>query len=180
VPPPGFRVVRIDRARYGADPRLSARVRSHRLSYVLAVPANRRIPTDAGPIRVDALPTLIPTNAWQKHSAGAGAHGPRVYFCAWFQLSPQSDTDTGVHHLLSRRNDTTGELAYLRCCAGQSEIRGLGGWWGSASLPRSAGGPQDALPAVNRASPRRLGAPPSPTSHPEPFCPRSVPKVRSG
>lgn len=100
---------------YGADPRLRAAVRGHQLGYVLAVSANRRVPTHAGPIRVDALPALIPPYAWQKHSAGAGAHGPRMYSWAWFQLLAEDDTDTGDHHLLIRRNDATGELAYLRC-----------------------------------------------------------------
>ena len=100
---------------YGADPRLRAAVRGHRLGYVLAIAANRRVPTHAGPIRVDALPALIPKHAWQKHSAGAGAHGPRMYSWAWFRLLAEDDTDTGTHHLLIRRNDATGELAYLRC-----------------------------------------------------------------
>jgi SRSO17 transposase len=100
---------------YGADPRLRAAVRGHGLGYVLAIAANRRVPTHAGPVRVDALPALIPAHAWQKHSAGAGAHGPRLYSWAWFRLLGEDDTDTGVHHLLIRRNDATGELAYLRC-----------------------------------------------------------------
>ncbi len=100
---------------YGADPQLRAVVRGHRLAYVLAVAANRRVPTDAGPIRVDALPALIPAHAWQEHSAGNGAHGPRLYSWAWFRLLAEDDTDTGIHHLLIRRNDTTGEHAYLRC-----------------------------------------------------------------
>lgn len=102
---------------YGADPRLRAAVRGHRLGYVLAIAANRRVPTHAGRLRVDALPALIPTHAWQRHSAGDGAHGPRLYSWAWFRLLAEddTDTDTGVHHLLIRRNDTTGELAYLRC-----------------------------------------------------------------
>jgi SRSO17 transposase len=100
---------------YGADPHLRAAVRAHGLGYVLAIAANRRVPTHAGPIRVDKLPTLIPAHAWQRHSAGAGAHGPRLYSWAWFRLLPEDDTDHGVHHLLIRRNDTTGEHAYLRC-----------------------------------------------------------------
>jgi SRSO17 transposase len=100
---------------YGADPRLRAAIRGHGLGYVMAVAANRRVPTGAGAIRVDALPALIPTYAWQRHSAGAGAHGPRLYSWAWFRLLAEDDTDTGVHHLLIRRNDATGELAYLRC-----------------------------------------------------------------
>jgi len=100
---------------YGADPRLRAAVRGHRLGYVLAVAANRRVPTGAGQIRVDALPALIGPHAWQKHSAGPGAHGPRLYSWAWFQLLAEDDTDHGHHHLLIRRNDATGEHAYLRC-----------------------------------------------------------------
>jgi len=100
---------------YGADPRLRAAVRAHRLGYVLAIAANRRVPTHAGPLRVDKLPALIPTYAWQQHSAGAGAHGPRLYSWAWFRLLAEDDSDRGVHHLLIRRNDTTGEHAYLRC-----------------------------------------------------------------
>jgi SRSO17 transposase len=100
---------------YGADPKLRTTIRGHGLGYVLAIAANRRVPTHAGPIRVDALPALIPPHAWQKHSAGAGAHGPRLYSWAWFQLLAEDDTTTGVHHLLIRRNDATGELAYLRC-----------------------------------------------------------------
>ena len=100
---------------YGADPHLRAVIRGHGLGYVMAIAANRRIPTHAGPIRVDALPALIPAHAWQKHSAGAGAHGPRLYSWAWFRLLAEDDTDSGVHHLLIRRNDASGEHAYLRC-----------------------------------------------------------------
>ncbi len=100
---------------YGADPRLRAEIRGHGLGYVLAVAANRRVPTQAGPIRVDRLPAHLPKRAWQKHSAGAGSHGPRTYSWAWITLLAEEDADTGHHHLLIRRNDATGELAYLRC-----------------------------------------------------------------
>ena len=100
---------------YGADPTLRAAIRGHGLGYVLAVSANRRVPIEAGPIRVDALPAMLPARAWQKHSAGAGSHGHRLYSWAWIALLPEDDTDTGQHHLLIRRNDRTGELAYLRC-----------------------------------------------------------------
>jgi SRSO17 transposase len=100
---------------YGADPALRAAIRGHGLGYVLAVSANRRVPTQAGPIRVDRLPAMLPARAWQKHSAGAGSHGQRLYSWAWIALLPEDDTDTGQHHLLIRRNDHTGELAYLRC-----------------------------------------------------------------
>jgi len=100
---------------YGADPRLRAAIRGHGLGYVLAVSANRRVPTQAGPIRVDRLPAHLPKRAWQKYSAGPGSHGHRYYSWAWIALRPEDDTDTGCHHLLIRRTDATGELAYLRC-----------------------------------------------------------------
>jgi SRSO17 transposase len=100
---------------YGADPRLRATARSHGLGYVLAIAANRRVPTHAGPIRVDTLPAQLRPRAWQKYSAGAGSHGLRMYSWAWVALLAEDDTDTGSHHLLIRRNDTTGEHAYLRC-----------------------------------------------------------------
>ena len=100
---------------YGADPTLRATIRGHGLGYVLAVAANRRVPAQAGPIRVDALPAMLPTRAWQKYSAGTGSKGERIYSWAWVALRPEDDSDTGHHHLLIRRNDATGELAYQRC-----------------------------------------------------------------
>lgn len=103
---------------YGADPRLRALIRGHRLGYVLQVSANRRLPTHAGPIRVDQLAALLPDKAWQHRSAGAGSKGPRVYSWAWISLTPETrpgEQAGGEHHALIRRNDTTGELAYHRC-----------------------------------------------------------------
>jgi SRSO17 transposase len=100
---------------YGADPTLRRTARQLGLGYVLQVAANRRVPTQAGAIRVDQLPALLPDRAWQKLSAGAGSKGHRIYSWAWIALQPEDAADTGRHHLLIRRNDATGELAYLRC-----------------------------------------------------------------
>ena len=44
-----------------------------------------------------------------------GSHGHRFYSWAWIALDAEDSTDTGHHHLLIRRNDRTGELAYRRC-----------------------------------------------------------------
>ncbi len=71
---------------YGADPTLRAAIRAHHLGYVLAIAANRYVPTHAGKTRVDRLPAMVPKRAWQKHSAGAGSHGHRYYSWAWIQL----------------------------------------------------------------------------------------------
>ncbi|MDT5052951.1 MAG: hypothetical protein QOF66_1317 [Mycobacterium sp.] len=65
--------------------------------------------------RGDGSRHALERGAWQKHSAGVGAHGPRLYSWAWCRLLPEDDTDIGVHHLLIRRNDATGEHVYLRC-----------------------------------------------------------------
>ena len=100
---------------YGADPQLRQTVREHRLGYVLQVSANRRVPTHAGPMRVDELAATAPATAWQTYSAGPGSKGPRYYAWAWIALLPEDEHDTGQHHLLIRRHPATGELAYLRC-----------------------------------------------------------------
>jgi hypothetical protein len=77
---------------YGPDPRLRAAIRGHLLGYVMAIAANRRVLTHAGLIRVDALPTLIPAHAWQKHSAGAGRTAPACIpgpgFGCWPKTTP--------------------------------------------------------------------------------------------
>jgi SRSO17 transposase len=105
---------------YGADPTLRATVRAAGLGYVLQISANRRVPTAAGPIRVDALPALLPDRAWTERSAGKGSKGNRLYSWAWIALDAEHHPSEnpgvqGEHHLLIRRNDTTGELAYHRC-----------------------------------------------------------------
>ena len=107
---------------YGADPTLRATVVQAGLGYVLQVAANRRVPTGAGMRRVDELATLIPPSGWQRASAGRGSKGERLYAWAWVAIGPEpvtgqvtDDQVTGQHHLLIRRNQSTGELAYHRC-----------------------------------------------------------------
>lgn len=93
---------------YGADPDLRATIRSHGLGYVLQIAGNRHVPTDAGPVRVDQLPALIPPRAWQRYSAGPGSKGHRFYSWAWIAIQPEdtpSDSDvgeTGQHHVPGR------------------------------------------------------------------------------
>jgi SRSO17 transposase len=105
---------------YGADPVLRSTVREHGLGYALQVAANRRVPTHTGPLRVDAIPALLPDTAWQTYSCGRGSKGHRDYSWAWIELLGEpgdqlSRDERGRHHLLIRRNNATGELAYLRC-----------------------------------------------------------------
>lgn len=105
---------------YGADPTLRRSCRAHGLGYVLQVAANRRVPTHAGPIRVDAVAALIPARGWQTYSCGRGSKGHRDYAWAWIELLAEPGEQHGAgeqgrHHLLIRRNRATAELAYLRC-----------------------------------------------------------------
>jgi len=101
---------------YGADPLLRKAIREHHLGYVMQIAANRRVPTHAGPLRVDELAATMPDSAWQRYSCGPGSKGPRYYDWAWLALLPEDAEDhAGEHHLLIRRTPGTGELAYLRC-----------------------------------------------------------------
>ena len=115
---------------YGADPGLRYTVQRLGLGYVLGVASNRQVPTEAGPIRVDQLATLVPTDGWQSYSCGPGSKGHRDYQWAWFGVLPDTtnpkpdDSDsgeggdpaaTGTHHVLIRRNPATAELAFFRC-----------------------------------------------------------------
>ena len=104
---------------YGADPMLRRHgARASGSGYVLQVAANRRVPTHAGPIRVDELARhrarLGVADATPPGRAAKGratTPGPGSPCC------PKATTPThaGQHHLLIRRNPGTGELAYLRC-----------------------------------------------------------------
>jgi SRSO17 transposase len=64
---------------YGADPNLRRTVRELGLGYVFQVAANRRVPTHAGPIRVDQIPALLGRCSWQTYTCGPGSKGHRYY-----------------------------------------------------------------------------------------------------
>ncbi len=98
---------------YGQDPRLRAALEARGVGYVMAVACSMRVMINHGrtAVRADIIAgRLPPPTAWQRHSAGNGAKGPRYYDWAWIH------TGTGGHrHLLIRRNRTTGELAFYLC-----------------------------------------------------------------
>jgi SRSO17 transposase len=97
---------------YGQDPQLRAALEARGIGYVLAVACSTRVRINQGRtlIRADTVAGRLPATAWQRHSAGNGAKGPRHYDWAWVHIG------TGSHrHLLIRRNRTTGELAFYLC-----------------------------------------------------------------
>ncbi|MBT2443421.1 IS701 family transposase [Streptomyces sp. ISL-36] len=97
---------------YGQDPQLRAALETHGTGYVMAVACSMRVRINHGrtPVRADTVAGRLPATAWQRHSAGNGAKGPRHYDWAWIHIG------TDEHrHLLIRRNRTSGELAFYLC-----------------------------------------------------------------
>ncbi|MGW3501588.1 IS701 family transposase [Streptomyces globisporus] len=97
---------------YGQDLQLRAALEARGTGYVMAAACSMRVRINHGRtlVRADTVVGRLPTTAWQQHSAGNGAKGPRYYDWAWIQ------TGTDDHrHLLIRRNPSTGELAFYLC-----------------------------------------------------------------
>jgi SRSO17 transposase len=110
---------------YGQDKRLRVWCEQHELPYVLATRCNDTVATvDWRQRRVRALIAELPAEAWQARSAGAGAHGQRLY--DWARVQLLAGFDPGwARWVLARRTIPTDpgekpELAYY-VCAGPAE-----------------------------------------------------------
>ena len=101
---------------YGADPTLRAAIRGHRLGYVLADCGQ---PVCAHPGRQDPRRSssrrCCPTEPGRNTLPVRAATDPATTPGPGSSCNAEDDADTGRHHLLIRRNDKTGEHAYLRC-----------------------------------------------------------------
>ncbi|WP_436842736.1 IS701 family transposase [Streptomyces flaveolus] len=73
---------------YGQDPQLRARLERTGIGYVMAVTCSTRVRINQGrtPVRADVLADRLPASARQRHSAGAGAKGPRYNDWAWIHI----------------------------------------------------------------------------------------------
>ncbi len=102
---------------YGGDRGLRRDLQARGLGYVLAVARNHRVTTcsAAGAQRADQIAATLPASAWNRHSAGNGAKGPREYDWAWVAITPPDDEQARHHWLLVRRSLADGELAFYRC-----------------------------------------------------------------
>jgi len=102
---------------YGAHPGLRQTLHQRKIGYVLAVACNRLVTCHTGHHQAHTVARqCIDDNALTIISAGCGSKGQRYY--QWAQVSidnPNHGVDGGEHHLLIRRNPTTGELAYYLC-----------------------------------------------------------------
>ena len=157
---------------YGADPELRQTTAGLGLGYVYAVGSNRTVTTTTGTQRVDQLARSLPRRAWRRVSAGTGAKGQRWY--SWALVDIAGDTDSGHHHLLVRRNDKTGELAYYRCYSPDPVTLGdyvrVAGWrWkieetlpdqqGAGRAGRTPGPHLDLLASMGHPGPARARLP---------------------
>jgi len=64
---------------YGNDPQLRADLHERGIGYVLAVARDHQVRTGIGKRRAVDLAVRLPTGVWQRHSAGSGAKGHRLY-----------------------------------------------------------------------------------------------------
>src|SRR5215203_6114000 len=124
---------------YGQDKRLRVWCEQHQLPYVLATRSNDTVATiDWRQRRVRALIAEVPAEAWRRCSAGAGAHGLRLY--DWARIELLAGFDPGwARWVLARRSipkgaDEAAELAFY-VCAGPADttlaqlIAVAGGRW---------------------------------------------------
>ena len=105
---------------YGADPALRVAIRSHGLGYVLGVSANRRVPTPAGPIRVDHETTFelrkvlcgetraAASPAFAPHRQDRGRNSSSV---RWRSRGPRGCRRVGLRRATAVREMSTGRRA---------------------------------------------------------------------
>jgi SRSO17 transposase len=100
---------------YGQAKFLQTWLEDQDVSYVMAIRRSDTLTTSAGEERADALIGGIPARAWQRISAGAGAHGPREY--DWARVPVRAGWKRGRGHwLLARRSRSDPEeIAYYAC-----------------------------------------------------------------
>jgi SRSO17 transposase len=105
---------------YGQDKRLRVWCEQHGLPYVLATRSTDTVATiDWRQRRVRALIAELPASAWARRSAGAGAHGRRLYDWARVELLAGFDP-RWARWVLARRSipqtpEETPELAFYVC-----------------------------------------------------------------
>jgi SRSO17 transposase len=106
---------------YGGDQALRKDLQTRGIGYVLAVAKSHHVVlATAGDVRADTVVAdLLPSRAWQRLSAGAGAKGERDYDWAWIAIVAPVREEPGQHALLVRRRISDGELAYYRCFSAQ-------------------------------------------------------------
>ena len=104
---------------YGQNPGFRAWLATHQVPSVLATRNDDLLTCpDGRPARARTLASAVPATAWERRSAGDGAHGHRLYDWALVALDPAGLPTGWGHWLLVRRavtDDPDPELAFYRC-----------------------------------------------------------------
>ena len=94
---------------------LQAWLEGQDLSYVMAIRCSDTLTMPEGERRADDLITAAPSRAWQKISAGAGAHGPREYHWTRIPVRPGWERGRGCWLLARRSLTSPEEISYYAC-----------------------------------------------------------------
>ena len=101
---------------YGQAKYLHAWLEDQDVSYVLAIKRNDTLTMTGSEQRADELIAALPARAWQRLSAGAGAHGPREYGWARIPVRTGAWRAGRGHWLLARRSlKDPDDIAYYAC-----------------------------------------------------------------
>jgi len=100
---------------YGSDYHFRATAEGHGLGYVVGVRADFAVWSGFRQVRVKALLTEVPADAWQRLSCGDGAKGPRVYDWAVLRTNSPEPDEYARWLLLRRRVSDPTDVAYFAC-----------------------------------------------------------------
>ncbi|OIJ85743.1 transposase [Streptomyces sp. MUSC 14] len=118
---------------YGQEWRLRRMLEEAGVGYVLAVPKSQHVHAIG---RIDFAITQAPEDAWERHSCGAGAKGPRVYDWAAARLpaiddfdgdAPAHDRWVLARRSLARPDEIAYYLAYAPAGTGIAELVRIAG-----------------------------------------------------
>lgn len=119
---------------YGDDRALRQYLEAHRQAYVLAVSGKESVWLPHHPRRISTLLADLPTEGWERRSAGAGSKGPRWY--DWLRLDASAPAQEGWKRwVLLRRSITdpmekTAYIAYAPATTLLAEmVRAAGRRW---------------------------------------------------
>lgn len=99
---------------YGNNPTISSELEKTRQPYVLAVVSTETVNWQGESMTVASVGQQLSDSDWQRHSAGDGSKGPRIYDWAMVGLSEEMPEGWGKWLLIRRNINKSEELAYYR------------------------------------------------------------------
>jgi len=100
---------------YGSDYHFRATAEGHGLGYVVGVRVDFAVWSGFRRVRVKALLSEVPANAWHRLSCGDGAKGPRVYDWALLRTNSPEPREYARWLLVRRSVSDPTEVAYFAC-----------------------------------------------------------------